>query len=77
MAVHDRMSVHCKRYPRLIGWIASTYLPLLIIGSQLVTAQEPTFKVDVQLVRLLATVKDTQNRVFGNLSKRGFYRLRQ
>lgn len=35
-------------------------------------AQEPTFRIDVQLVRLLATVKDTSGRPVGGLSKSDF-----
>jgi Ca-activated chloride channel family protein len=34
--------------------------------------QEPTFKVDVQLVRLLATVKDNYGRPIGGLNKEDF-----
>jgi Ca-activated chloride channel family protein len=36
-------------------------------------AQEPTFKVDVKLVRLLATVKDDYGRAIGGLSKEDFH----
>jgi Ca-activated chloride channel homolog len=35
-------------------------------------AQEPTFKVDVQLVRLIATVKDTTGKPVGGLSQNDF-----
>lgn len=37
-----------------------------------IRAQEPTFKVDVQLVRLLATVKDSNGQLIGNLRREDF-----
>lgn len=37
-----------------------------------VPAQQSTFKVDVRLVRLLVTVKDTAGRLIGNLNKPDF-----
>src|SRR5712675_2245446 len=35
-------------------------------------AQDTTFRVDVNLVRVLATVKDTSGRLVGNLNKEDF-----
>src|ERR1700751_5494662 len=35
-------------------------------------AQEPTFRVDVNLVRILATVKDGSGRLIGTLEKEDF-----
>ena len=38
----------------------------------MIRAQEPTFKVDVQLVRFLATVKDPNGQLIGNLRPEDF-----
>lgn len=46
----------------VIGALAAAALP----------AQEPTFKVDVKLVRMLATVKNAQGQLVGGLSKDDF-----
>jgi Ca-activated chloride channel homolog len=43
---------------------------LLLCG--LAFAQQPTFRVNVQLVRVLATVKDAQGRLVGTLEKNDF-----
>src|SRR5262249_13626670 len=42
----------------------------LLAGGAL--AQQPTFRVDVNLVRVLATVKDSEGRLVGNLEKADF-----
>lgn len=58
---------------RLASGVAFVCLPVLIgINSLDTSAQGPTFKVEVQLVRLLATVKDAGGRVIGNLQKEDF-----
>ena len=41
-------------------------------ASIFAVAQEPTFRVDVRLVRLLATVKDSSGNPIGNLKKEDF-----
>jgi Ca-activated chloride channel family protein len=43
-----------------------------IVLARLAFAQRPAFKVDVQLVRVLATVKDTAGRLIANLNKEDF-----
>jgi Ca-activated chloride channel family protein len=43
-----------------------------VLGLGLLNAQEPTFKVDVQLVRMLATVKNDAGAPIGGLSKEDF-----
>src|SRR5215469_5811597 len=45
-------------------------LPLLC--GLVALAQESTFRVDVNLVRILATVKDASGRLMGNLEKEDF-----
>lgn len=45
---------------------------LLAAGLGVLAQQEPTFRVDVQLVRLLATVKDNYGRPLGDLQKEQF-----
>ena len=51
-------------------------LPKLLCAASLVLAaaraQEPTFRVDVNLVRILATVKDASGRLVGTLGKEDF-----
>src|SRR5438128_10621784 len=44
---------------------------LLLLCSAL-SAQETTFRVDVNLVRVLATVKDASGRLVGSLEKKDF-----
>ena len=46
----------------VIGALAAAALP----------AQEPTFRVDVKLVRMLATVKNAQGQLVGGLTKDDF-----
>lgn len=41
-------------------------------GAALVAQEAPTFKVDVRLVRMLATVKDPMGRLVGGLNKEDF-----
>ena len=41
-------------------------------GAVLVAQEAPTFKVDVRLVRMLATVKDPMGRLVGGLNKEDF-----
>jgi Ca-activated chloride channel family protein len=58
---------------RFTGTVVFVCLVILTGGGALaVSAQRPTFKVDVQLVRLLATVKDPEGRVIGKLEKDDF-----
>jgi Ca-activated chloride channel family protein len=45
---------------------------LAALASLVVTAQEPSFKVDVQLVRLLVTVTNTNGDLIGSLEARDF-----
>jgi Ca-activated chloride channel family protein len=45
---------------------------LLLGGLAAAAAQEPTFRVDVSLVRILATVKDSSGRLIGTLNKDDF-----
>ncbi len=47
-------------------------LALLITLGALTLAQDPTFRVDVSLVRILATVKDNTGRLVGDLEKQDF-----
>jgi Ca-activated chloride channel homolog len=42
------------------------------VASRVAAQQEPTFRVDVKLVRMLATVKDTNGRPVGGLGKEDF-----
>jgi Ca-activated chloride channel family protein len=44
----------------------------LLAGAIFAIAQEPTFRVDVRLVRMLATVKDNHGNLVGNLKKEEF-----
>jgi Ca-activated chloride channel family protein len=48
------------------------FVLVLTLTGSVMRAQEPTFKVDVQLVRLLATVKDADGRLIGNLQRGDF-----
>lgn len=52
--------------------IAAVLLVSAAHGLRLVAQQEPTFRVDVKLVRMLATVKDTNGRPVGGLSREDF-----
>jgi Ca-activated chloride channel homolog len=45
---------------------------VLTLTSAVMCPQEPTFTVDVQLVRLLATVKDADGKLIGNLQGEDF-----
>ncbi len=46
---------------------------LVFTGFAVATlAQDPTFRVDVNLVRILATVKDSSGRLVGTLEKEDF-----
>jgi Ca-activated chloride channel family protein len=45
---------------------------LLLCAAAIAVAQEPVFKVDVQLVRLLATVKNAAGDLVGSLEARDF-----
>jgi Ca-activated chloride channel family protein len=47
-------------------------LAVLIALGMVTLAQESTFRVDVSLVRILATVKDNSGRLVGNLEKEDF-----
>jgi Ca-activated chloride channel family protein len=60
--------------PIRTGQINRTLCILLLLGSLLIPipAQQSTFKVDVRLVRLLVTVKDTAGRLVGTLNKADF-----
>lgn len=53
-------------------WLFGGLLVVTILASLVVHAQETRFKVNVQLVRLLATVKDADGHVIGNLRKEDF-----
>src|SRR4051812_29498463 len=44
----------------------------LVLGALVVAAQESVFKIDVRLVRLIATVKDPTGKPVGGLSKEDF-----
>ena len=41
----------------------------LLAGTGVLTAQDPVFKVDVPLVRLLVTVKDSAGELIGSLDR--------
>ena len=56
-----------------MGRIRSAAKLTCLLGLCLtLVAQQPTFKVDVQLVRLLATVKDNSGATVGSLNKEDF-----
>src|SRR4051812_6748924 len=55
-----------RKLPRTVKLAALCGLGIAAI------AQEPTFRVDVNLVRILATVKDASGRLIGTLSKEDF-----
>jgi Ca-activated chloride channel family protein len=44
----------------------------LFVAATAALSQEPVFRVDVRLVRLLVTVKDSAGRLVGNLNKEDF-----
>ena len=52
--------------------LASLLLSGLLIGASLICAQDGTIRVDVRLVRILATVKDRTGALVGSLSKEEF-----
>src|SRR6185437_2491008 len=52
--------------------VASIAVALLGLLRSAVLAQDPNFKIDVQLVRLLVTVKDAEGDLVGTLEKRDF-----
>lgn len=52
---------------------ASRWAPVVLIAGAVLLAQAPkTFRVDVQLVRILATVKDAHGGLVANLNKEDF-----
>jgi Ca-activated chloride channel family protein len=53
---------------RLSGAIAA----VMLLAAEYSLPQEPTFKVDVRLVRVLATVRNTAGELIGSLSKDDF-----
>jgi len=52
--------------------VVSIAVALLGLLRSAVLAQDPNFKIDVQLVRLLVTVKDAEGDLVGTLEKRDF-----
>jgi len=52
--------------------IVATLLLAALVFTCIVAAQEPSFKVDVQLVRLLVTVKNPDGDLVGSLASRDF-----
>ena len=44
----------------------------LLVASTAASPQEPLFRVDVRLVRVLATVRNPSGELVGNLSKDNF-----
>src|ERR1700676_3427373 len=58
------------KQPRYI--ISATLLLAALAFARILAAQEPSFKVDVQLVRLLVTVKDPNGELVGSLESRDF-----
>jgi Ca-activated chloride channel family protein len=56
--------------PRYIIW--ATLLLAAVAFACILAAQEPSFKVDVQLVRLLVTVKNPAGDLVGSLESRDF-----
>ena len=48
------------------------FLAGILLAAATTWSQEPTFRVDVQLVRLLATVKDTSGKPISGLTKADF-----
>jgi Ca-activated chloride channel family protein len=56
-----------------VGRIRRSAAGLTLVAAALVAvAQEPTFRVDVRLVRMLATIKDNYGNPVGNLKKEEF-----
>ena len=50
----------------------SAVIALLALGCSTLKAQDPSFKIDVQLVRLLVTVKNASGDLVGSLDARDF-----
>ena len=63
-------SCNTRQRPGLAKNLCSCIAFLLVAG--VVFAQEATFKVDVRLVRLIATVKDTGGKPVGGMEKSEF-----
>ena len=61
-----------KQTSNTIERLLFLFMPFLMLTGSAMRAQEPTFKIDVQLVRLLATVKDVDGRLIGNLQRGNF-----
>ncbi len=47
-------------------------LALAVLAAAAVLAQQPTFQVEVKLVRIVATVKNTTGQLVGDLNKEEF-----
>src|SRR6202790_2638805 len=52
--------------------IAAAAILAALVFASIVAAQEPSFKIDVQLVRLLVTVKNPDGDLVGSLESRNF-----
>jgi hypothetical protein len=50
----------------------AVWLATLIIGTCVLAQEQPTFKVDVNVVNVLATVRDRSGRIVSDLSKDDF-----
>ena len=67
----SQSQIHEGTWHRLGGCV------LAALASPIRVAQEPSFKVDVQLVRLLVTVKNPAGDLVGSLESRDFELFRQ
>jgi Ca-activated chloride channel family protein len=55
-----------------VGRLGSWAITIALLALCTVRAQEPTFRVDVKLVHVLATVKDNYGKLIGGLNKEDF-----
>jgi VWFA-related protein len=57
---------------RLQPWFVLAVAPLLMMAGPLASQDVPTFKVDVKVVNVLATVRDRRGQIVNNLTKDDF-----